>query len=75
MGEFTVDFSGIENNHEVKIILTDALGKEVYSNTVYSNSIYSNKVQIIPALNIAKGNYFCSLIFEGIKRTLIVTVN
>lgn len=75
LGEFTVDFSGIENNHEVQIALCDELGKEVYSNSVYSNSIHSNQVQIIPASKIAKGKYFCSLIFEGIKRTLVVIVN
>ena len=75
LGEFTVDFSGIENNHEVQIILHDELGKEVYSNAVYSNSINSNQVQVIPTSKIAKGKYFCSLIFEGIKRTLVVVVN
>jgi fibronectin-binding autotransporter adhesin len=75
LGEFTVDFSGIENNHEVQIILQDELGKEVYSNSIYSNSINSNKVQIIPSSRIAKGKYFCSFIFEDIKRTIVVIVN
>ncbi len=75
LGEFTIDFSGIENNHEVQIALRDELGKEVYSNSVYSNSIHSNQVQIIPTSKIAKGKYFCSLIFEGVKRTLVVIVN
>jgi hypothetical protein len=74
-GEFTVDFSGIENNHEVQIIMLDGTGREVYSQTVYSNSINSNKVKITPSAGIAKGNYECSIIFEGIKRTLIVIVN
>src|ERR1700757_535140 len=75
LGEFTVNFSGIENNHEVQIILCDELGKEVYSTSVYSNSIDSHKVNLTPSTKISKGKYFCTLIVEGIRQTLPVLVN
>lgn len=73
-GEFTVDFSGIENNHEVQIILTDAQGKLVYSNAFYAEQDL-NSVNIIPAERIGKGIYFCSLVMEEIKYTVKVLVN
>lgn len=73
-GSFTVDFSGIENNHEVQISIQDELGKVCYLQTFFSNSVHSNKVLISPPQNLEKGKYFCSLIFEELKYTAILIV-
>ena len=75
LGEFMVNFSGIENNHEVQIILCDEFGKEVYATSVYTNSIEAHKVNLTPSTKISKGKYFCTLIVEGIRQTLPVLVN
>ncbi len=74
-GEFTVDFSGIENNHEVQITIYDELGKSVYVTSVYSDSINSNKFLISPDKKLAAGKYFCSLVLEGIKHTVVLIIN
>lgn len=75
-GQFTVDFSGIENNHEVQIVLNDMNdGHEIYSTTFSSNSIESNKMDVNPPTKIAPGRYLCSLIFEGIRSSVIVMIN
>lgn len=75
-GQFTVDFSGIENNHEVQIVLNDMNdGHEIYSTTFYSSSIDSNKMDVNPPTKIAPGRYICSLIFEGIRSSVIVVIN
>ena len=75
-GQFTVDFSGIENNHEVQIVLNDMNdGHEIYSTTFFSNSIDSNKMDVNPPTKIAPGRYICSLIFEGIRSSVIVMIN
>jgi hypothetical protein len=75
-GQFTVDFSGIENNHEVQIVLNDMNdGHEIYSTTFFSNSIDSNKMDVNPPTKIAPGRYLCSLIFEGIRSSVIVMIN
>lgn len=73
-GQFTIDFSGIENNHEVEIILNDEHGKLVYTNSFFTNET-TNSVSIVPETRIGKGTYFCSLIAEGIKSTVKVIVN
>lgn len=73
-GHFTVDFSGIENDHEVFITLANLEnGKQVYSSSFFSKSIDMNKVDIYPD-NIANGRYACTLTFEGIRKTVILVV-
>lgn len=73
-GEFTVDFSGIENNHEVVIELVDINGKLIYKNSIYSDE-QANSVKIIPLEKISSGIYFCNLKVEGIVYTSKVIVN
>lgn len=73
-GEFTVDFNGIENNHEVIIELVDINGKVIYKNSIYSQE-HSNSVKIIPLEKISSGIYFCNLKVEGIVYTSKVIVN
>lgn len=72
-GEFTVDFSGIENNHEVQVLLHDYMGKEVYTGSFITTQ--QNSITIVPADRIANGTYFCSLVAEGIRYTVKVIVN
>lgn len=72
-GQFKADFTGIENNHEVQIIMGDENGKIIYSNTFYAQEAL-NSVAIVPQQKPGKGNYYCSLIAEGIKYTVKVIV-
>lgn len=73
-GQFTVDFRGVENNHEVQVVLNDEHGKQVYANSFYSQDII-NSVDIVPSSKIGAGVYFCSLVVEGVKYTVKVIVN
>jgi hypothetical protein len=74
-GEFTVDFSGIENNHEIEIEMYSVEGKLVYKNTIQSQSAITNTVQIIPTEKISTGQYIVNFIAEGIKYPVQVIVN
>ena len=75
-GQFTIDFSGIENNHEVQIVLSELqTGKQIYTTTFFSTSIGHNKIDVTPSEKIAPGRYACSLICEGIKLTKQVVIN
>lgn len=75
-GQFTIDFAGIENNHEVQIVLSDIeTGKQIYTTTFFSNTIEHNKIDVNPSDKIKAGRYSCSLICEGIKITKQVIIN
>jgi len=75
-GQFTIDFAGIENNHEVQIILSDLqTGKQLYTTTFFSSTIEHNKIDVNPTEKITPGRYSCSLICEGIKLTKQVVIN
>ncbi len=74
-GDFTIDFSGIENNHEVLVTLRDEKGKEVYNNVFYSQSIDHNLVELHMKEKLSKGLYFCTFSAEGVNYTVKVVVN
>jgi hypothetical protein len=74
-GEFSVDFSGIENEHEVMIEMYSMDGKLAYSNQFISSSTVTNTVQIIPQEKIVAGQYFVNFIVEGVKYPVKVIVN
>ena len=75
-GQFTIDFSGIENNHEVQIVLSDLQsGKQIYTTSFFSKSIEHNKIDVVPTEKINPGRYACSLICEGIKITKQIVIN
>lgn len=75
-GQFTIDFAGIENDHEVQIVLSDlSTGKQIYTTTFFSTSIEHNKIDVNPTEKINPGRYACSLICEGIKITKQVLIN
>lgn len=72
-GQFKADFTGLENNHEVQILMHDINGKLVYASSFYTAESQGS-MDIIPTEKISRGTYFCSLIIEGIKQTVKVTV-
>ncbi|MDP2387492.1 MAG: T9SS type A sorting domain-containing protein [Bacteroidota bacterium] len=75
MGEFSVDFSGIENEHEVLIEMYSMEGKVVYKNQFTSESMATNTVHIVPEEKIRSGQYIVNFYVEGIKYPVKVLVN
>lgn len=75
MGEFSVDFSGIENEHEVVIEMYSMEGKLVYKNQFMSESMATNTVHIVPEEKIQSGQYIVNFYVEGIKYPVKVLVN
>jgi hypothetical protein len=73
-GQFTVDFTGIENNHEIEVTMFDQMGKLAYSKTIMSESLATNTFNIIPEEKIASGNYLVNFVVEGIKYPVKVIV-
>lgn len=73
-GEFTADISGLENNHEVKIMLRDLAGLLLFESSFYTNDNKKN-VQIIPQSKLKNGVYICSLYLEEIEYKVKVIVN
>jgi hypothetical protein len=74
-GKFTVDFTGVENNHEIEITMFDQQGKLVYNNKIYSESLATNTFNVIPDEAIANGVYFVNFTLEGINYPVKVIVN
>ncbi len=75
-GVFTVDFSGIENNHEVEILLCNIEnGQIVYKTTFLSQSVEHNKVDVVPANAVEPGRYICALVCEGIRLNTTVVIH
>lgn len=74
-GEFTADISGIENNHEITLLLHDAQGKLVYNNKFYIHDQASSKFNIMPENKLENGIYTCTLMVEEIAYPVKVVVN
>lgn len=74
-GEFSIDFSGIENEHDVMIEMYSMEGKLLYKHQFVSESTATNTVQIIPTEKIVAGQYIVNFIVEGIKYPVKVIVN
>lgn len=72
-GEFTVDISGLDNNHEVLIGLRDANGQVVYESSFYLQEV-SARLQIIPSSRLPKGVYTCTLVLEEIEYSVKVVI-
>jgi len=72
-GEFTADISGIENNHNVKILLSNQSGAIVYQTEMFIQE--ATKVSIIPEQKLPKGIYICTLLVEEIPFKVKVVVN
>ncbi len=73
-GEFKVDFTGIEHNHEIGITLFDLQGRKVYSGSFYTEQ-NSTSFDVIPTQKISKGIYTCLLSFEGVEYPIKVVIN
>ncbi|MDX2174030.1 MAG: T9SS type A sorting domain-containing protein [Bacteroidota bacterium] len=74
-GEFTLDFLGIENNHEVEITITDGKGAKIYEGLFYSQTINHNQVAISLKSDTPVGVYYCKITFEGISKTIKLFIN
>jgi hypothetical protein len=73
-GEFTADITGLENNHEVKIILRDLAGSLLFESSFYTSENKKN-IQIVPQSKLKSGIYICSLYLEEIEYKVKVIVN
>ncbi len=74
-GEFTADISGIENNHEVQISLSDEKGTVVFNTKFFIQDNTSNKLSIVPETKLPNGLYICTLTLEGIEYNVKVIVS
>ncbi|MCE3229179.1 MAG: hypothetical protein K0S32_3730 [Bacteroidetes bacterium] len=73
-GEFTADISGLENDHQVKILLRDLTGALLYESSFYTSDEKKN-IQIVPQSRLKNGVYICSLYLEEIEYKVKVIVN
>lgn len=73
-GQFTVDFTGVENNHEIEVVMYDQQGKLVYQKTIMSESLATNTFSIIPDEKIASGTYMVNFVVESVKHPVKVMV-
>ncbi|MBA3663873.1 MAG: T9SS type A sorting domain-containing protein [Bacteroidetes bacterium] len=73
-GEFTVDISGLENNHQILVDLKNLRGVTVYESSFYLQEV-SNKIQIIPSSKLPKGIYTCTFTIEEIQYSVKVVVS
>jgi hypothetical protein len=73
-GEFTADISGVENNHNVTVLLRDVQGKLVYKSDFYIQDAVRSKFNILPEHKLENGIYTCSLVVEEISYTVKVVV-
>lgn len=74
-GEFTADVSGIENNHEITLLLHDVQGKQVYNNKFFIQDQANSRFNILPENKLENGIYTCTLMFEEIAYPVKVVVN
>lgn len=74
-GEFTVNIGGIENNHEVKLVLIDEKARIVYSSIFHVFDISESKFLIVPENKLEPGIYLCKLIIEELEFTIKVIVS
>jgi hypothetical protein len=73
-GEFSVDFSGLENNHELQITVLDLQGRTAYRGLVDRQDLSFNTFRIIPDKKISNGTYLIVFEMEGIKYTSKIVV-
>lgn len=73
-GEFSVDFKGIENNHEISVTLVDLTGRILYVTDVYPKSIINGSFKISPDIYLPSGKYIVRLNIEGISHSVKMLV-
>lgn len=73
-GEFYIDFSGIENSHELEIKLTDMMGKNLFSNKLTISEDNTKHIKILPDHYLESGIYLCKLSLGGIMYQVKIKV-
>lgn len=73
LGEFSADISGLENNHEIKIILHDLQGISLFEGSYFTNESGST-FKIVPKTKLKAGTYICSLYLEEIEYQVKVLI-
>lgn len=73
-GEFNVDFTGIENNHELRVTMYDMQGSKVYDHSFDTGSLSSNSFKIIPDKAIPNGSYTIYFVMEDVRYAVHVVV-
>ncbi|MEO6303154.1 MAG: T9SS type A sorting domain-containing protein, partial [Bacteroidia bacterium] len=68
-GEFSVDVSGIENNHDVEIFIYSNEGKIIYNSRTDSDSLKNKQFTFELGPNTANGLYKVVFVMEGVKYT------
>lgn len=74
-GEFSVDITGLENNHEVVLSLKNERGNTVYNSYFYTQDESSIQRKIVPETKLENGVYYCTISVQGIQHTVRVLVN
>jgi len=73
-GEFSVDFKGIENNHEISVNLIDMNGKSVYKTIIYPQNLTGSSFKITPDVELPSGKYLVRMQIEGVTHTVKMLV-
>jgi len=73
-GEFTADISGLENNHELRILLRNVKGETVYQSSFHIEET-SAKINIVPEIKLQNGVYVCSIVLHEIEYKVKVIVS
>ncbi len=68
-GEFSVNVTGIENNHDVDVFIYSASGKMIYNAKTDSDSIRNKQFSFQLGPDTANGLYKIVFMLEGIKYT------
>lgn len=66
-GKFSIDISGIENNHNISILIYDKAGKMLKEYHTQTNNILSNSFVIDMGENQEKGIYVVTISMEGLN--------
>ncbi len=74
-GEFSVDITGLENNHEMTLTLRNDKGDTVYNSYFYTQDESSVQRKIVPETKLESGIYYCTISVQGIQHTVRVMVN
>lgn len=74
-GEFSVDITGLENNHEIALTLKNDKGETVYNSYFYTQDESSIQRKIVPETRLENGIYYCTISVQGIQHTVRVMVN
>jgi len=72
-GDFTIDFSQVNKNTDLDIILQDITGKQIFSKH-FNSGFAENTLSLGSNEQISPGVYVCNIISEGVKLPLKIIV-